>query len=258
MKWVARSTGDYSDLRLARAGEAAEILYDRAWGWSGHHEQGGFIPAEMVARLCPTKTKARVSALIREGLWRATDGGYQAVDWDEVYEDVKSLVHRRKSDRDRKRRQRERDDASHQPSAELSDEPSPPESTDTGRDEDVNASRGLSRDSHGAEKSREERTPQPPARRGADCDPISKPHSRCRGCGTTKRVEVQTAAAEAIAAEERRRAAAKNAPHCGDPDCDPHSRWRTTALGVVRCPECHEVSILARTEPVQLALAATA
>lgn len=244
MKWAATPTDWYTDLGLDEAGERAEILHRRAWDFAGHQETGGFVPAAMVARLCPKGTKARVDALVRIGKWVEVDGGYQLAEWDDIYDELKSLLHRQKSDRERQRRHR----------AKQKNEESQPEKRDPERDENVDASRGLSRDSHGLEEKRD--NPPTPRTAGGDCDLISKPHTGCRGCGTTKRHLAAAAAVEAAAADERRRAAAKNAPHCGHRDCDPISRWRTTDLGETRCPDCHELSILARTAPTQLELQA--
>lgn len=244
MKWAATPTDWYTDLGLDEAGERAEILHRRAWDFAGHQETGGFIPASMVARLCPTHTKARVAALVGIGKWVEVEGGYQLAEWDSVYEDLKSLLHRRKSDTERQRRHRAKQrDVDTESTAER--DPSQPRE----RDEKGDESRGLSRDSHGVDKNRDN-PPNPPASRGANCDPISKPHPHCRGCGTSRRAGRQQADADAaqaaVQADLELRAAAKNAPHCGHPDCDPNGRWRTTPTGQQRCPECNEVEILKR------------
>jgi DNA-binding transcriptional ArsR family regulator len=82
--------------------------------------------------------------------------------------------------------------------------------------------------------------------------------SRTREAETDKVIPLDqvggTAARAAITADLELRAAAKSAPHCGHPDCDPIGRWRTTPRGDIRCPECNEVSILRRAGRPQLAL----
>jgi hypothetical protein len=85
--------------------------------------------------------------------------------------------------------------------------------------------------------------PNPPASRGAKCDPISQPHPRCRGCRTTPR---QLAAAETVAAEAQAAAdladllqRRDDVEWCGDPDCDFQERRLMTPRGLTKCPNCH-------------------
>ncbi|TFV83132.1 hypothetical protein [Blastococcus sp. CT_GayMR16] len=84
-------------------------------------------------------------------------------------------------------------------------------------------------------------TPQPPAERGAHCDPDGQPHPNCRGCGTTRRTgrvtPADTAAAELAAVEDLRTRRAAIA-HCGA--CSPYDRTvEVPGLGIRRCPDCH-------------------
>lgn len=80
MDHVKLSTTQYDEAAMIRAGEAAEVLWSRAFAKCGATETDGFIPDGMPARLCPTRTNARVSALVRELLWTRVDGGW-VMDW---------------------------------------------------------------------------------------------------------------------------------------------------------------------------------
>lgn len=76
MDWVKLSTNYYLDPAVMRAGEAAEVLFTRGLAYSGDHETDGFIPAQAVPSLTPTRGRQRVTALVREGLWAAVEGGW--------------------------------------------------------------------------------------------------------------------------------------------------------------------------------------
>lgn len=227
MRWVPKPTDCYSDLGLDEAGEAAEILWHRAWAWCGHQETGGFIPTAMVARLCPTRTRARVQALLKVGKWVEVDGGYQVADFDDAMGELKSLIHRRKSDAERARRYRAKHDASEAAS----------------RPPSADASRPASRDDHALEEKRDN-PPNPPASRGANCDPLSPTHDNCRGCCTTPRAraklaeaaEQQRQADELAQLQDRRAAVA----WCGNYLCDRRTRRRIDDDGGTEpCPACH-------------------
>jgi len=71
-------------------------------------------------------------------------------------------------------------------------------------------------------------------------------------------LEPASGPAQAVAAHQQLRDTAEHAPHCGDPSCDPESRWRNTRTGRERCPECHPLSILQRVRRPQLAVVAGA
>lgn len=221
MRWVPTPTDAYSDLRLAEAGEKAEILHRRAWDWCGHQETDGVIPAAMLARLCPAGWKQRLKALLDVGLWESTDGGYRLADWAGVMSEMRSLQQRKRSDADRQARKRLRD---------------------KDRDPQRDLSRDASRDNPHAEEKRDN-PPNPPASRGANCDPDSKPHPNCRGCRTTPRLitaDLEAANAAAAAAQLEDLVQRRNdLDWCGDPDCDPIERRVDTARGVTKCPACH-------------------
>lgn len=76
MEWAKLPTSYPNDPAMMRAGEAAEVLWARAFAYSGEHETDGFVPAEVLARLTPARGKARAAALVREGLWEAVPGGW--------------------------------------------------------------------------------------------------------------------------------------------------------------------------------------
>lgn len=82
MEFVKVGTTYYNEPALVAAGDDAELLFMRALAYSGDRTTDGFIPSAMAARLTPTKTAARVTALVREGLWTTVDGGWQITDWD--------------------------------------------------------------------------------------------------------------------------------------------------------------------------------
>lgn len=235
MKWVPYPSKTYSDPRLEAAGEAAEILWSRAWAWIGDQETDGFIPEAMVARLCPTRTRARLAALLEHDIWVAVDGGYKPTDWDETTGDVRGLERVREQAAERARRYRK--------------------NRANARATLTASSRDASRDDHALEE-KERDTPQPPAERGATCDPISQPHRNCRGCHTSRRSAMPTAA-EAAAAEaaaiEQLRARRAAVPHCGA--CDPHDRTvEIEGVGWRRCSGCHPDLVVGPLPRPQLAV----
>lgn len=232
MKWVPYPSKAYGDPRLAAAGEAAEILWSRAWAWCGDQETDGFIPAEMVARLCPTRTSQRLAALLALDIWVEVEGGYLPTDWREITDDIKGMEQVREQAAERARRYRANRKAKKSRSTTPATSPSRDESRDALRDE--------SRPRHGQEVEGDNYPPDPPPS-GGHCDPITKPHRNCRGCGTSRR-GARRSPAEAAAAELRvvedmraRRAAVQ---HCGA--CSPYDRTvEIPGMGVRRCPDCH-------------------
>lgn len=81
MDFVKLRTRYYADVALMRAGEPAEVLFTRGLAYAGEQETDGFIPAEALPRLTPTRGRARVNALIREGLWEPVLGGWLITGW---------------------------------------------------------------------------------------------------------------------------------------------------------------------------------
>jgi hypothetical protein len=67
----------------ASGGELAEVLWCRGLDYVNEHETDGFIPSGVPHMLCPTKTAARIKALVAAGLWRDAEDGWQVHDYDE-------------------------------------------------------------------------------------------------------------------------------------------------------------------------------
>ena len=100
MHWVPLPSNYDQREAVVAAGDDAELLYVRAWAYSGRAESAGFVPDAQVPRLTPTRTKARLDALLRTGLFSRVDGGYLIVDWNADAHD--KAVDRRRRDADRK------------------------------------------------------------------------------------------------------------------------------------------------------------
>ena len=81
MDFVKLRTRYYADVALMRAGEPAEVLFTRGLAYAGEQETDGFIPAEALPRLTHTRGRARVNALVREGLWEPVLGGWIICGW---------------------------------------------------------------------------------------------------------------------------------------------------------------------------------
>jgi hypothetical protein len=107
--WYKQRVGYYRNAPMIDAGEEAEILHQRAKAYAAEQETGGFIPTGALAYITPKRPKPRAEALVRVGLWLAVDGGYLIVEWDDEQSELETLAARRRSDRERKRAQRERD-----------------------------------------------------------------------------------------------------------------------------------------------------
>lgn len=106
MDWVKLGARYYRDVSIRAAGEAAEVLFLRGLAYCGDEETGGFIPADMIAFLTPTRGRKRAQALVDNELWQPVDGGYQITRWDEWQASLEGIAERRRVERDKKRRQR--------------------------------------------------------------------------------------------------------------------------------------------------------
>lgn len=106
MDWVKLATNYYDDAALMRAGEAAEVLFLRALAYCGDQENDGTVPHEALARLTPTRGKARASALVREGLWKPVPQGWSIVSWSKHQESKDQLDAKRASARARQAKHR--------------------------------------------------------------------------------------------------------------------------------------------------------
>jgi hypothetical protein len=106
--WVKLSSNYYNDPAIMRAGEAAEVLFTRALGYCGEQETEGFVPAEVLPRLTPSKATGRAAALVREGLWAAVPGGWQFTAWQKHQTSSDQLAAARESNRRRQAAHRSR------------------------------------------------------------------------------------------------------------------------------------------------------
>ena len=112
MDWVKLSTRYYNDPALARAGEAAEILFTRGLAYAGEQETDGVVPREVLPRLVTTKATARVRALVREGLWEVIPEGWRFTSWDRHQATREDLERHRAANRNRQARHRRRNGTS--------------------------------------------------------------------------------------------------------------------------------------------------
>lgn len=81
MEWVKLDSTFYLDAAVIRAGEPAEVLFVRAMAYCGDQENDGLVPRAILPRLAPTRSAARASALVREGLWEKVPEGWRFVNW---------------------------------------------------------------------------------------------------------------------------------------------------------------------------------
>ena len=165
MDWFKQYTDYYLEPEMIDAGEEAEVLRLRAKAYSARTESGGFIPEGALPLITPKRYKQRAASLVRVGLWEAVPGGYRIVDWDEEQAELEALVSRRRSDRNRKRAQRERDRTGSIVESEAH------QSTDPSRDRHV-TSHGTVTDHKRESKRREETTTSPSS---ADADGETAP-----------------------------------------------------------------------------------
>jgi hypothetical protein len=70
-------TGYYRHPKMLRAGEAAEVLWARALDYCAEYGTDGHIPSDAPPALCPLRTRQRIAALVREGLWHPVEDGWQ-------------------------------------------------------------------------------------------------------------------------------------------------------------------------------------
>jgi hypothetical protein len=113
--WVKLSTRYYLDPEVASLPDAdTELLFVRGLAYAGAEDTGGFIPAEIVPSLIRRRRHAAsVEALVARSLWIPSSGdrgqpGHLIARWQEWQEELEALERRRMSDRDRKKRERDR------------------------------------------------------------------------------------------------------------------------------------------------------
>lgn len=69
------------DPKIIRAGEKAQMLYEWGLRFAKKAAMDGFIDAAQLRRFPYAGVKARTAALVREGLWLETEGGYIVAAW---------------------------------------------------------------------------------------------------------------------------------------------------------------------------------
>lgn len=114
MEWVKLSTTYPDDVAIAAADDAGEVMFTRGLAYCGRAKTGGFIPDSKLQDLCrrPSRAKVIVRQMTRDtplgdpGPWEKVAGGYRVRNWEHYQEQFDALASRRKSDRDRKARQR--------------------------------------------------------------------------------------------------------------------------------------------------------
>lgn len=119
MDWVKLATSYYNDPAIMRAGEAAEVLFTRALAYCGEQETDGFVPAEVLPRLTPTRWKARASALVAADLWSVVPGGWQFTGWSKHQVTADSIAETRAANRQRQQDFRERERQKRKDAAEA-------------------------------------------------------------------------------------------------------------------------------------------
>lgn len=110
MEYVRLFTDYDQDPAVVAAGEAAELLFIRGIAYAGRAESAGFIPDGQLRRLCPRGARKRAETLVNVGLWlRVSErNGYQIRSWEKLQTEHDALAQRRRSDRERKAREREK------------------------------------------------------------------------------------------------------------------------------------------------------
>jgi hypothetical protein len=86
---------------------AARGLWVTAGAWCASQLQDGHVPAHMLAMLGGRRKEA--DELVRRGLWDCDDDGWRFHDWDQYQFTREEVLDKRKTERDKKRRQRRND-----------------------------------------------------------------------------------------------------------------------------------------------------
>lgn len=96
----------YLDDAIMAAGERAEVLFCRGLAFSSDADADGYITERQLVALGIglSGLKARVDALVREGVWEERPGGYQIRAWLKWNKSAEEIGRHRKRDRERKAR----------------------------------------------------------------------------------------------------------------------------------------------------------
>lgn len=137
MHWFKMDANYDSDLAIATADDAGEVMWTRGLAYCRRARSGGFIPAGELHKLTrhPARAKRIAAQLTRDkpdgsaGPWEQVEGGYRVRNWDSYQDAFEELEQRRRSDRERKRSQRARDrrDTSRDVSRDSPVDVTPPE-----------------------------------------------------------------------------------------------------------------------------------
>lgn len=104
--WYRMAAGYYKDDAVITAGEAAEVLFVRALGYSKEQDTDGFISTNALPWIVKTKAKQRVVALVAAGLWVEVDGGWRISNWALWQETREQIEANREAARERAKRSR--------------------------------------------------------------------------------------------------------------------------------------------------------
>jgi hypothetical protein len=106
--WFRTAAGYYKDEAVLAAGEAAEVLFVRALGYSKEQNTDGFISALALPLIVQTRAKQRVAALLAEELWVEVPGGWRIKNWERWQETLEEIEANRADARERQRKSREK------------------------------------------------------------------------------------------------------------------------------------------------------
>ena len=105
--WIKLADNYYTNPKLVRAGEAAELLWVRGLCYCSNQLTDGRIPAEMVAILArkPASTAMKIArTLVKVGLWYEDSEGFVVNDYAE-YQRTNAQVRTQREDWARRKRQ---------------------------------------------------------------------------------------------------------------------------------------------------------
>lgn len=104
--WYRLAAGYYKDDAVITAGEAAEVLFVRALGYSKEQDTDGFISVNALPWIVKTKAKQRAAALVATGLWVEVEGGWRISNWALWQETKEQIEANREAARERAKRSR--------------------------------------------------------------------------------------------------------------------------------------------------------
>jgi len=115
--WVKLATRYYTDDKVRRLDDAAELMFVRGLARAGELGDGGIIPDSDVSLLARRRRcETLVRQLVDARLWSRVDGGYRINAWADWQSAADALSARRAADRERQRRRRASDPPHENPS----------------------------------------------------------------------------------------------------------------------------------------------